>query len=277
MALIDAHHHLWNYSAAEYPWIPPSSLLAHSYGGEELQDAAASVGVTGTVVVQARQTINETAVLCELAEKFPLIRGVVGWLPLASGRFPSLLDEWSKLPTLKGLRHVLQEEDAAFFRNPDFHRGLAAMIPHGLPYDLLIYEHQIPLGLELLDAHQNLPMILDHIAKPVIRCGEISASWREGMLQMAVRENLIGVKISGMVTEVRDAVIDDATLCHYIDETIEIFGHERVMFGTDWPVCLLRVDEYRHWPDLVRAHLASLSTNEQDAIFSGNAEKCYHL
>lgn len=277
MALIDAHHHLWRYDAAEYPWIPAESRLAFTYQGDELESAAASAGVTGTVAVQARQCIAETAALCDLAASCPLIRGVVGWLPLIDESIPRLLEQWAETSALKGLRHVLQEEPAEFFREARFHRGLAAMVPHGLPYDLLIYEHQIPLGIELLDAHPQLPMILDHIAKPVIHNGEVSATWRDGMRQMATRDNLIGVKISGMVTEVRDANLDDATLCRYIDETIEIFGYERVLFGTDWPVCLLRVEEYRHWPDLVRSHLASLSASEQAAIFSGNAERCYKL
>ncbi len=277
MDIIDSHHHLWHYDAAQYPWIPPASLLAQTYLGEEITAAATSAGITGTVVVQARQSIQETADLCTIAEKFPIVRGVVGWLPLIEENIAQLLAEWTQQPALKGLRHVLQEEPVEFFRNPHFHRGLAAMAATNLRYDLLIYEHQIPLAIEILDAHPQLPMILDHIGKPVIQNGEISSTWRDGMRQMSERDNLIGVKISGMVTEVRDATLDDATLCQYIDETIEIFGIDRVMFGTDWPVCLLRVEQYRHWPDLVRAHLSRLSSAEQQAIFSQNAIRCYQM
>lgn len=275
--MIDAHHHLWKYSEQEYPWIPSGSALAQSYGLAELHDVTARSGVTGTVVVQARQSLEETRWLLDLAAKSPVIRGVVGWLPLIEETIVGQLDAWQHEEALKGLRHVLQEEPDEYFARTDFHRGLAALAQTHLRYDLLIFERQIPAALAMIDQHPQLPIIIDHIAKPEIHNGRISESWRQGMKELAQRDHVIGVKISGMATEVRDETLCTDTLRAYFEETLEMFGASRVMLGSDWPVSLLRLDSYPQWIHLLRSFISRLSEAEQQLILTDNAVRCYGL
>lgn len=275
--MIDAHHHLWTYSTEEYPWIPEGSALAQSYGLAELHEVTARSGVTGTVVVQARQCVEETRWLLDLAARSSVIRGVVGWLPLIEDTIVAQLDQWQHEEALKGLRHVLQEEPDEYFARADFHRGLAALAETHLRYDLLIYERQIPAAMTMIDQHPQLPIIIDHIAKPEIHNGRISDTWRAGMRQLAQRDQVIGVKISGMATEVRDETLCTKTLHAYFDETLEIFGTQRVMLGSDWPVSLLRLDSYAQWIAMLRSFVSSLSEQEQQMILTDNAARCYNL
>lgn len=275
--MIDSHHHLWHYSPQEYPWIQPGSVLADHFGITQLQQVTAAAGVSGTIVVQARQSIGETIWLLKHAAKYPIVRGVVGWLPLTDGAIGELLEEWQFEEKLVGLRHVLQEEPDAYFSQKSFHRGLAALAETHLRYDLLIYERQLPAAIAMIDQHPQLPVIVDHIAKPTIENGRISQTWKRNMTELASREHVIGVKISGMATEVRDTQIDEATLRAYFEETLHIFGPQRVMFGSDWPVCLLRLNSYQQSTDMMRRFVSPLSESEQDGIIAANAQRCYGL
>lgn len=275
--MIDSHHHLWRYSPRDYPWIPPASRLAADHGLAELAAATCAAAVSGTVVVQARQSLEESAWLLELAAQSELIRGVVGWVPLVDATVGEDLARLASAPKFKAVRHVLQEEPDEYFLRDDFHCGLAQLPAHGLAYDLLIYQRQLPLGLQLVDRHPNLPVIIDHIAKPEIRNGRVESAWRAGMAELAKRSNVVGIKISGMATEVTDSLLDEATLQAYFDATLELFGPERVMFGTDWPVCLLRLDSYAAWADMVRRFVARLSAGEQEGILTTNCERAYRL
>jgi L-fuconolactonase len=276
-AAIDAHHHLWEYSPDEYPWIPPDSRLAGDYLAPDLKETAGEAGICGTVVVQARQTLEETSWLLRLASEPNLVRGVVGWLPLADTKVEEPLERLSGNALLKGVRHVLQDEpDEAFIRK-DFHRGLSLLPKYSLVYDLLLFERQLESGLALVDRQPGLPIVIDHIAKPEIQRGVVSANWKKGMKALAERENVVGVKISGMVTEVRDPEIDEATLQTYFDETLALFGPERLMFGTDWPVCLLRIDSGGRWRRMVERFAHQLSSAEKAALFFHNANRVYQL
>jgi len=275
--VIDSHHHLWRYSPRDYPWIPPGSRLAQDHGLAELEAATGSASVTGTVVVQARQALEENDWLLELGARSALIRGVVGWVPLVDAMVAADLERLAAAPKFKAVRHVLQEEPDEYFLRDDFHRGLAQLPAHGLVYDLLIFQRQLALGLQLVDRQPNLPIIIDHIAKPEIRNGRVEDAWRIGMAELAKRPNVIGVKISGMATEVADAVLDEATFHAYFQETLELFGPERVMFGTDWPVCLLRLESYAAWADMLRRFVAPLSAAEQELILTINCERAYRL
>jgi L-fuconolactonase len=275
--MIDAHHHLWKYSSEEYPWIPAGSALARSYGLPEIHEVTAASGVTGTVVVQARQCVEETRCLLDLAAHSSVILGVVGWLPLIERDIAAQLDHWQHEGALKGLRHVLQEEPDDYFAREDFHRGLTALAQTHLRYDLLIFERQIPMAMAMIDKHAQLPVIIDHIAKPEIHNGRISERWRDGMKEIAQRDHVIGVKISGMVTEVRDETLCTDTLRAYFEETLEIFGSRRVMLGSDWPVSLLRLDSYAQWIAMLRSFVGRLSDEEQQMILTDNAVRCYDL
>ncbi|NQW99076.1 amidohydrolase family protein, partial [bacterium] len=269
--MIDSHHHLWNYSAAEYDWIPPGSPLAKNHLLTELESAAAAAGVDGTVVVQARQTLAESDWLLSLADQAEIIAGVVGWVPLMDPDVGNHLGRLAAHPKFKGVRHVLQGEPDAYFLVDDFHRGLSFLPDLDLRYDLLLFQRQLPVALQLVDRQPDLGIIIDHLAKPEIRNGHIDPAWKAGMAELAKRDNLLGVKVSGMVTEVLDPEIDEPTLRAYFEETLSLFGPDRLLFGSDWPVCLLRIDSYKSWADTVRGFVADLSPDESHAILHDNA------
>lgn len=276
--MLDTHHHLWSYSADEYPWIPANTPLAQNQLLAELEEATSAAGVTGTIAVQARQTIEESTFLLKIADQSELIRGIVGWLPLVSKKVEEDLEHFSDHPKFVGIRHVLQDEPDEYFLRNDFHRGLSKLPAHDLRYDILLYQHQIPVATKLVDRQPELGMIIDHIAKPKAQNGRIESEWRGGMKELAKRENILGVKFSGLATEFSERdEIDPTTIRAYFEETLEIFGAERVMFGTDWPVCLLRLDSYHEWSDTVIGLTSSLSSDEIDLILHKNGETAYQL
>ena len=276
--MLDTHHHLWSYNADDYPWIPANTPLAQNHLLVELEEATSLAGVTGTIAVQARQTNEESASLLKIADQSDLIRGVVGWIPLVSENVDEDLELFSDNPKFVGIRHVLQDEPDAYFLRDDFHRGLSKLPAHNLRYDILLYQHQIPVATKLVDRQPELGMIIDHIAKPKAQKGRVEHEWRSGMKELAKRENILGVKFSGLATEFpKEDEIDPDTIRAYFEETLEIFGAERVMFGTDWPVCLLRLDSYKQWADTVIILTSSLSGNEKDLILEKNGETAYQL
>ncbi|RZN87591.1 MAG: amidohydrolase [Verrucomicrobiaceae bacterium] len=276
--MLDTHHHLWSYNADDYPWIPANTPLAQNHLLVELEEATSLAGVTGTIAVQARQTTEESASLLKIAHQSDLIRGVVGWIPLVSENVDEELELFSDNPKFVGIRHVLQDEPDAYFLRDDFHRGLSKLPAHDLRYDILLYQHQIPVATKLVDRQPELGMIIDHIAKPKAQKGRVEHEWRSGMKELAKRENILGVKFSGLATEFpKEDEIDPDTIRAYFEETLEIFGAERVMFGTDWPVCLLRLDSYRQWADTVIILSSSLSGDEKDLILKKNGETAYQL
>lgn len=274
--MIDSHHHLWRYSPAEYPWIPQDSPLAADQLIPELEAATAAAGVSGTVAVQARQTLEESDFLLSLADASPLIQGVVGWVPLIDPAVSSHLTRLAAHPTFKGVRHVLQDEADDYFLRDDFHRGLAQLPALDLSYDLLIFQRQIPQAIKLVDRQPELPIIIDHLAKPAARNGGVDPEWRSGMRELAKRPNIIGVKFSGLITEFPKGEGNVETISAYFTELLDIFGSHRVMFGTDWPVCLLRT-AYSTWSALVKSMADQLLPAEREAILTENARTCYRL
>ncbi len=275
--MIDSHHHLWNYSAAEYDWIPPGSPLVKDYLLDEMNEATSAAGVDGTVVVQARQILAESDWLVSLADQSEMIAGIVGWVPLIDPEVASDLGRLAAHPKFKAVRHVLQEEPDSYFLRDDFHRGLSLLPDLDLRYDLLLFQRQLPVAIQLVDRQPDLGIIIDHIAKPEIRKGQIDPAWKAGMAELAKRDNILGVKISGMVTEVLAPEIDEPTLRAYFEETLALFGPDRLMFGTDWPVCLLRIDSYKAWADMVRGFVSRLSPDESEAILHDNPVRIYGL
>ncbi len=275
--MIDSHHHLWKYTDAEYGWIPPGSPIVGDFLTAKLEAATQAAGVEGTVVVQARQTLEESDWLLSLTDRTDVILGVVGWVPLIDTNVAEPLGRLAAHDKFKGVRHVLQGEADEYFLRDDFHRGLALLPDLDLRYDLLLFQRQLPVAIQLVDRHPELGIIIDHIAKPEIRKGQIDPAWKAGMSELAKRENILGVKISGMVTEVLDPELDEPTLRAYFNETLELFGPDRVMFGTDWPVCLLRIESYQKWADMMRGFVSGLSEDEQIAILAANAARVYDL
>ena len=276
--MLDTHHHLWKYTPEEYGWIPEKTPLQQDQLLPELKAATSAAEVTGTIAVQARQITPESDDLLAMADHSDLIRGVVGWVPLIDDAVSADLERLAPHPKFSGVRHVLQEEPDEYFLRDDFHRGLAQLPALGLRFDLLLFQRQLPVGIRLVDRQPELGIIVDHIAKPEAHNGRIESDWRRGMKELAKRDNVLGVKFSGLVTEFNaDPEIDPDTVEAYFEESLEIFGPDRVMFGTDWPVCLLRIDSYKAWADTVRELVSQLSESEQKAILLENGERSYQL
>ena len=275
--LIDSHHHLWKYSVDEYGWISDEMApLKRDFLIPELQEIAKQSSVDGFVSVQARQTVEETDALLELATETPLIRGVVGWVPLADPKVAEVLDRYQDNPMLKGVRHVVQDEpDDRFILGAEFNRGIAELKGRNLVYDVLIFAKQLPASIEFVDHHANLPMVLDHIAKPTIYGAVFDEDWEKNFRELAKRDN-ISCKFSGVATEVRDQGWTINQIRRYWDVALEAFTPQRLMFGSDWPVCLLKT-EHRRWVDAVRELASELSDDEQEAIFAKNAIRDYNL
>jgi L-fuconolactonase len=273
---IDAHHHLWRYSAAEYGWIDGSmSLLRRDFLPKDLTAAMASADVDGSVVVQARQTMEETRWLLNLAEDCDVIRGVVGWAPIAGEEFPGVMEEFEHRPKLKGLRHVIQgEKDENYILREDFNSGIRSMLGSGLVYDILIYERHLPQTIDFVDEHPEQVFVLDHVAKPLIREG-VMEPWASRMRELGEREN-VWCKVSGMVTEADWSAWTLDGLRPYLDTVVEAFGVRRLMAGSDWPVCLV-ASEYGRWFDGLNKYFAGFSESERAAVFGGTAIEVYGL
>jgi L-fuconolactonase len=273
---IDAHHHLWRYRKEEYGWIGPGmEVLARDFLPLELHDEVRQCGVDGSVAVQARQSVEETDWLLELAEESKFIRGVVGWAPIASAEFPSVLEQWRGNSLLRGLRHVIQDEpDHNFIHREDFNQGIAALVGSNLVYDILIYERHLPQATEFVDRHPNQIFVIDHLAKPRIK-ERVTEPWRRNFFDLARRGNVY-CKLSGMVTEADWMTWSMADLQPYFDTALEAFGPSRLMAGSDWPVCLLACT-YRRWFHTVHEFVKDLSAAEKDLILGGVATEVYSL
>ena len=277
---IDAHHHLWTYSDAEYPWMrdePGGDLkrpLRRDYGPAELAAVTGEVGVNGTVVVQARQSIEETDWLLSLSEEAELIRGVVGWAPLAADDVGDVLDRWAGRPALKGVRHVVQDEPDGFLDDAALNRGVAELHAKGLVYDVLIYPRQLAEATRFVDRHPETAFVLDHAAKP--RIGEsFDAEWASLITKLAERPH-VACKLSGLATEVRLADWDADLLRPYVDVLLDAFGPDRLLWGSDWPVALMATG-YGRWLRTCEALLSGLSESEREAVFGGTARRAYSL
>ena len=276
MRCIDAHHHLWRYSVSEYGWIGDAmQALRRDFLPSDLQAEIAAAGVDATVAVQARQTVEETRWLLDLARQHPFITGVVGWAPISSADFSRILEDLRADSRLKGLRHVLQDEpDNAYALQDDFQRGLKQLDGTGLTYDVLIYAHQLSMAARVVDLHPNQIFVLDHLAKPKIAVRELSP-WREDLGKLAQRPNVV-CKVSGMGTEADWQSWTLADLEPYLTTALECFGPDRLLAGSDWPVCTVATT-YPRWWETLRQWASPLSVSEQECIFGGNAARVYHL
>ncbi|MGA9717379.1 MAG: amidohydrolase family protein [Acidobacteriaceae bacterium] len=273
---IDAHHHLWRYTPEEYGWINEQmSVLRRDFLSDDLKPLLDRAGIAGAVLVQARQTLQETEWMLQQADEASWIRGVVGWAPIAAPEFPEMLGELGKKRKLKGLRHLIQDErDDEFILDPAFNRGVRALRDSGLVYDIMVLVRQLGPTLTFMEMHPDQQFVLDHCAKPVIRKDE-REPWARYMRELARRPNLV-CKISGLATEADWRQWTPAALEPYWQVTLEAFGPSRLLFGSDWPVALLAT-EYQRWVDTVAEWTAPLSASEQQAIWGGNAVRVYSL
>jgi len=272
---IDAHQHFWRYSAAEYGWIQPGSPLQRDFLPPDLAPLLAEHSLAGTVAVQARQDLAENAFLLELADQHPLIQGVVGWVDLRSEEVAEQLARFAPHPKFVGVRHVVQDEpDDAFLLREDFLRGVAMLSEFGLTYDILIYPRQLPAAIRFVERLDEQPLVLDHMAKPPVREGTLSP-WREQIRELAQYPHVL-CKVSGLVTEADWSHWTPSDLRPYLDVVFDAFGPQRLMFGSDWPVCLL-AGRYDQVVQVVPDYMGSFSAADQDAILGGNASRFYGL
>ncbi len=273
---VDAHQHFWVYKPEDLPWISPQlPLLRRDYLPEQLAPLLKAHGLEGTVVVQAQHSLRETQWLLELAERNPFIRGVVGWLDLRSPGLDGQLERFSANRRFKGVRHILQDEaDVNFMLGREFQRGIGRLRQFGLTYDLVIAPRHLPAARELVASFPEQPFVLDHIAKPLIKDG-VRSPWDAEIRKLASFPNVF-CKVSGMVTEADWAKWKPADFTPYLDVVWEAFGTKRLMFGSDWPVCLLAGD-YAGVRGLAAGYVGSLSKSEQQAFWGGVAARFYSL
>lgn len=271
---LDAHHHFWRYDPTQHVWMTDAmAALRRDYLPEDLAPLLQQTGFEGTIAVQARQMVEETEWLLALADRHAFIRGVVGWVDLRSPDVEAQIARLGANPGLVGVRHVVHDEpDEDFMLRPDFRRGIACLGPAGLTYDLLLRPPHFKAAIRLVDEFKDQPFVLDHIGKPQV--GDVARSlWREDILRLAERPN-VSCKLSGLVTEADWNAWRPEDFRPALDVVLEAFGVDRLMIGSDWPVCTLAAD-YATTMGVVMDFVRTLNASEQDAILGGNCARFY--
>jgi L-fuconolactonase len=276
---VDAHQHFWRFSAEQYPWMSADMrVLRRDWLPEHLRPLLESASIDACIGVQARASEVETDFLLDLAESSPWIGAVVGWVDLCAADVEQRIARWSSREKLAGFRHQLQDEPGVreFVSDARFQRGIATLQKSELVYEVLVYSRQLEAVVDLCRLHDTHWLVLDHLGKPPIRRGSY-AEWRRAFTSLASLPHVV-CKLSGLVTEAVDAAgrFEERELDRYLDGALDLFGAERLMFGSDWPVCLLAASHEQvvsiiaHWSE-------SLSTAERAAIWGETARKVYDL
>jgi L-fuconolactonase len=270
--IVDAHHHFWDPATADYPWMTDDvALIRRRFGPEDLVLSLLRRGVDGTVVVQARSSLDETRELLRTAADVSWVAGVVGWVDLTDPQVGAVLSGL-RGGRLVGVRHQVHDEaDPQWLLRPDVERGIEALEREGLVYELLVRARELPAALELARRHPGVRFVVDHLAKPPVRGGDQSA-WANGLAALASLPN-VSCKLSGLVTEADWSTWTPTELLPYLRRALDWFGPERSMFGSDWPVCLLAAD----YDEVVDLLLAVLDRNERAAVMGGTATRVYNL
>lgn len=271
---LDSHQHFWRYDAQRDAWIGDHmAAIKRDFLPADLAPELAANAIDASIAVQSDQSEAETQFLLELASSNPRIGGVVGWVGLRDPAIEQRLHYFSRSEKLCGFRHIVQSEpDDAFLLRPDFVRGLRALAPFGYTYDILIYAHQLPAAIRLVNTLPEQPFVLDHIAKPAIARGELSP-WREHIRELAASPNVY-CKLSGLVTEADWRQWSPEDFKPYLDVVFEAFGEKRLMFGSDWPVCLLAAG-YTQVKALIVNYVSQFAPSWEIAIFGENAMRFY--
>jgi L-fuconolactonase len=273
---IDAHQHFWRYDPAEYGWIDESmAALRRDFLPRDLEPLLRKSGFDGCVAVQARQTLDETRFLLDLAESHPFILGVVGWVDLQSPEVGAQLEGLAARPRLVGVRHVVQAEpDDRFLLRPAFLRGLEAVEHAGLAYDILIYARHLPAAIEFAQRLEGHRLVLDHLAKPDIRNGGLPG-WEREIRRLAACGH-VRAKLSGLVTEADWRAWTPDQIEPYLEVALDCFGYERLMIGSDWPVCTVAAD-YARTMQVVIDYMGGRPAAEQEAVLGGNAARFWNI
>jgi len=273
---IDGHQHFWKFNTVEFGWINDDmNALRRDFLPRDLEEELQSIGFNGSIAVQARQSLEETRWLLQLADSNGFIKGVVGWVDLRSPKVEQQLAIFSKNEKFVGARHIVQDEpDDQFLLRADFLNGLRCLQTFDLTYDILIYPKHLPVAIKLVEQFPEMRFVLDHLAKPFIK-KKITSSWKEEIAGLAKFPNVF-CKVSGLVTEADWQNWKNDDFIPYLDTVFESFGVERILIGSDWPVCTLAGD-YQKVMSIVTAFIEKFSNEEKTAILGGNAAKAYHL
>lgn len=273
---IDAHQHFWQFDPVRDAWIDDSmSVLRRNFLPAELHQTLRDNGVDGCIAVQADQSEIETRFLLDLAAQYDFIRGVVGWVDLRAANLEERLEHFAQHPRLRGFRHIVQgEADVNFMLRPDFQRGIGMLERYGFTYDILVFPHQMGAALELARRFPHQMFVLDHLAKPYIKDG-FREGWAVLLRELGRCENVV-CKVSGLVTEADWQHWQYADFVPYLDVAFEAFGTDRLLYGSDWPVCLLGGD-YGQVKGILTRYLEQFSPADRDRVWGGNAARVYGL
>jgi L-fuconolactonase len=273
---LDAHQHFWHYSPTAYTWINDEmDVLKRDYLPDDLKPLLASIGFDGCIAVQARQSLDDTRFLLDLASKHDFIQAVVGWVDLCSSDLLQHLKEFACSPKFVGVRHVLQDEpDDYFMLRPEFRKGIALLREFDLAYDLLLHPRHLKPAVQLVAEFPHQPFVLDHLAKPHIAKAEFSP-WQEDLRQLAKLPNVC-CKLSGLPTEANWKQWSPSDFTRYLDIAFAAFGWQRLMIGSDWPVCTLAGD-YKPVMEIVIDYVKKYSAEAQAAILGGNCAQFYKV
>lgn len=273
---IDSHQHFWKFNTSDYGWIDESmKILQQDYLPADLETPLQREGFNGTIAVQARQSLEETRWLLQLADNYPWIKGVVGWVDLCSPEIDEQLADLSLNKKLVGVRHVIHDEaDDHFMLRDDFRNGISTLEKYGLTYDLLLFPKHLKIAAALVEEFPEQPFVIDHISKPLIRQGVLEP-WKTDIRLLAQYPN-VNCKLSGMVTEAVWNNWNQETFEPYLDIVFEAFGTDRLMIGSDWPVSLLG-GSYMEIMAIVKNYFEKLDTVIQDKILGENCSRFYKL
>lgn len=272
---LDSHQHFWEYDPKRQEWISPEmSRIRRNFSPADLYPLLQDCSIDGCVAVQADESLRETDYLLDLAGQHDWILGVVGWADLGSDDLDEILDRYAEKEKLVGFREVLQSKHPEYMLRESFIRGIHKLTNRGYAYDLLLFPQHLDAALELVKKCPEQPMVIDHLSKPFIKDGEWK-EWKKKMAFLAERE-LIYCKLSGMVTEADWKKWKPEDLFPYLEITLELFGPDRLMYGSDWPVCLV-AGEYEEVFRVVDDFTSSLSSSEKDLILGETAADFYKL
>lgn len=275
MKIIDTHQHFWKYNSTDFGWVTDDmQVLRKDYLPDELEVILKNNQVNGCIAVQADQSETETNFLLELAASNSFISGVVGWIDLRNPFLDERLQHYNQFPKLKGFRHILQSEEPAFMLQDDFLNGINLLQKYNFTYDILIYPKHLAAALELAKQFPQQSFVIDHMAKPNVNHKEIH-EWEKGIRAISNCTNVY-CKLSGLVTEANWQTWTNQDLLPYINIIVQAFGIDRIMFGSDWPVCLL-ASSYDRWLSVVKDFFSEYTIADQEKIFSQNAINFYHL
>ncbi|MBC6998791.1 amidohydrolase family protein [Cytophaga sp. FL35] len=274
--IIDSHQHFWIYDERKHAWIDDQmAIIRRDFLPQDLKPVYENHGVDGCVAVQADQTLEETEFLLNLSNENDFVKGVVGWVDLRSTSLPEQLEKYQENENLKGWRHIVQgEADHNFLLRNDFLNGISLLEKYNHTYDILVFPHQLGAVLEFVKKFPNQAFVIDHIAKPYIKDGFFDG-WSLLMKEISKHENVF-CKISGMITEADYDNWSKEEIFPYMNLILEAFGPNRVMYGSDWPVCLV-AGTYPQVKNLVKDFIQDLSTTEQEKIMGKNAMAFYNL